>query len=161
MRVMQERGELQGVGSGCSRAVPGELTCLGNKMNGVSGKGEWIGGRFGIAEVLSTMSLLFLDCILWGTFREGDLGLDVYTDLNFSKFLPLFSLGLDLCYSKCGLQTSSTGINLEPLRNAESGSSLMAQQVKDPMLSLQPLRSLLYCGFDHWPRDFHMLQVQP
>ena len=33
----------------------------------------------------------------------------------------------------------------------------MAQWVKDPVLSLQWLGSLLWCRFDPWPRNFHVL----
>ena len=33
----------------------------------------------------------------------------------------------------------------------------MAQQVKDPALSLQGLELLLWYSFDPWPRNFHML----
>ena len=40
-------------------------------------------------------------------------------------------------------------------------SSLMAHQAKDPVLSLQWLGSLLWCGFHPWPRNFHMLRVWP
>ena len=42
-------------------------------------------------------------------------------------------------------------------------SFLVAQQVKDPVLSLQQLglQSLLWCGLSPWPRNFHVLQVQP
>ena len=36
----------------------------------------------------------------------------------------------------------------------------MAQQVKDPALSLQWLRSLLWHRFNPWPRNFHMPQVR-
>ena len=32
----------------------------------------------------------------------------------------------------------------------------MAQQVKDPMLSLQWLGSLPRCRFDPWPWNFHL-----
>ena len=32
----------------------------------------------------------------------------------------------------------------------------MAQQVKDPVLSLWQLRLLLWQGFDPWPRNLHM-----
>ena len=35
-------------------------------------------------------------------------------------------------------------------------SSLVAQQVKDPLLSLGWFRSLLWYGFNPWPRNFHM-----
>ena len=40
-------------------------------------------------------------------------------------------------------------------------SSLVVQQVKDLALSLQWLWSLLWHGFDPWPRNFHMPQVWP
>ena len=42
-------------------------------------------------------------------------------------------------------------------------SFLVAQQVKDPVLSLQQLglQSLLWCGLSPWPRNFHVLQVHP
>ena len=40
------------------------------------------------------------------------------------------------------------------------GSSLVAQQVKEPALSLLWLGLLLRCGFDPWPRNFHMQQAQ-
>ena len=33
----------------------------------------------------------------------------------------------------------------------------MVQWIKDPALSLQWLRSLLWCRFDPWPGNFHML----
>ena len=35
----------------------------------------------------------------------------------------------------------------------------MMQWVKDPVLSLQWLRFLLWCRFDPWSRNFHMLLV--
>ena len=35
----------------------------------------------------------------------------------------------------------------------------MAQWVKDPVLSLKWLGALRWCGFDPWPRNFHMLRV--
>ena len=37
----------------------------------------------------------------------------------------------------------------------------MVQWVKDLALSLQQLRSLLWRGFDPWPWNSHMPQVQP
>lgn len=39
--------------------------------------------------------------------------------------------------------------------------SLVAQQVKDPVLSLQWPGSLLCCRLNSWPGNFHVLQVQP
>ena len=35
------------------------------------------------------------------------------------------------------------------------------QQVKDPAVSLQQLRLLLWRGFHPWPGNFHMPQAQP
>lgn len=35
----------------------------------------------------------------------------------------------------------------------------MMQQVKDPALSLQQLRSLLWRGYNLWSRNFHVLRV--
>ena len=37
------------------------------------------------------------------------------------------------------------------------GGSLVAQQVKDPALSLQWLQFLLWRGFDPWPGNFSLL----
>ena len=37
----------------------------------------------------------------------------------------------------------------------------MVQWVQDPELSLLRLGSLLWCGFDPWPGNALMLQVQP
>ena len=37
----------------------------------------------------------------------------------------------------------------------------MAQQVKDPASSLLGIESLLWRGFDPWPRNLHMLQMWP
>ena len=41
------------------------------------------------------------------------------------------------------------------------GSSLVAQQVKGSVLSMQWLRSLLWWGFDPWPRNFHVPRAWP
>ena len=40
-------------------------------------------------------------------------------------------------------------------------SSLVAQQINDPVLALQWLRSLLWHGFHPWPMNFHMPWVSP
>ena len=37
----------------------------------------------------------------------------------------------------------------------------MVQCVKNLALSLQWLGLLLWCGFDPWPKNFHMPQAQP
>ena len=38
---------------------------------------------------------------------------------------------------------------------------MVAQRVKDPVLSLQQLGLLLWHGFDPWPQNFHMLWAWP
>ena len=43
----------------------------------------------------------------------------------------------------------------------ETQQRLVEQGVKDPVLSLQWLRLLLWHGFDPWPRNFYMPQVWP
>ena len=48
-----------------------------------------------------------------------------------------------------------------PTLNESSGSSLVAQWVKDLALSPLWLRSLLWCGFDPSPRNVCMPQLQP
>jgi len=40
-------------------------------------------------------------------------------------------------------------------------SSLVAQSIKDPVLSLKCLGSLLWHKFYPWPRNFHVLWRQP
>ena len=47
------------------------------------------------------------------------------------------------------------------LKSVKCGSSFVAQQVKNPALSLQPLRSLLWFWFSPWPRNFHMPWARP
>ena len=47
------------------------------------------------------------------------------------------------------------------LGNRASRVSAVVQGVKVPALSLQRLGSLPWCGFDPWPRNFHMLWAQP
>ena len=41
-------------------------------------------------------------------------------------------------------------------KNKQNGSPLVAQWVKDPESSLLGLRSLLWCGFNSWLRNFYM-----
>ena len=43
----------------------------------------------------------------------------------------------------------------------EDSCSLVAQQVKDLVLSLQHLGLLLWCVFDLWPRNIHRPWAQP
>ena len=45
--------------------------------------------------------------------------------------------------------------------SCENRSSLVAQWVKDLVLSLQQLGLLLWHRFDPWPRNFCMLWAQP
>ena len=40
------------------------------------------------------------------------------------------------------------------------GTSLVVQHFKDPLLSLQWLRLLLWHRFNPWPRNFHLPQEQ-
>ena len=40
-------------------------------------------------------------------------------------------------------------------------SSLVMQRVKDPALSLQWLRLLVWGEFSPWPENFYMPQIQP
>ena len=42
-------------------------------------------------------------------------------------------------------------------REVKDWSSCVAHWVKDSVLSLQWLRSLLWCGFDPWPGNVHVL----
>ena len=37
----------------------------------------------------------------------------------------------------------------------------MEQRIKDPVLSLQQLRSLLWQGFGPWPQNFHVPPMWP
>ena len=37
----------------------------------------------------------------------------------------------------------------------------MVQQIEDPALSLQWLRSLLWCGFSPWTGNFNILWARP
>ena len=46
-------------------------------------------------------------------------------------------------------------------RKLNFGGSLVAQWVKGLALSLQRLWSLLWQGFDPWPRNFHILWTGP
>ena len=46
--------------------------------------------------------------------------------------------------------------------NVQIRSSMVVQWVEDPALSLQQLGSLLWLGFNSWPRgNFHMPQTRP
>ena len=52
-------------------------------------------------------------------------------------------------------------ISKEEFKTITIWHSLVVQQVKDPMLSLQQLGLLLWHGFNPWPWNFHVLQAQP
>ena len=47
------------------------------------------------------------------------------------------------------------------LKNMKHWSSLVAHQVKDPVLSLLWLWLQLWCGFNPWPRNFYMPWAWP
>ena len=49
------------------------------------------------------------------------------------------------------------GKNGKTKKKESFGSSLVAQRVKDPVLSLPWLRSPLWCGFDPWAENCHVL----
>ena len=56
----------------------------------------------------------------------------------------------------------SSGLNwTEFVRSKEFRSSLVAQQVKDPALSLLWLWLLPWCRFNPWPGNFFMPQMWP
>ena len=72
-----------------------------------------------------------------------------------------------LVLRKC-CQPQFKTLNLESLSalspvylKATVQSSLVVQRVKDPALSLQWLRSLLWPRFSPWPGNFHMQRVRP
>ena len=48
--------------------------------------------------------------------------------------------------------------NIESLKIRDC-SSFVAHEIKDLALSLQWLRSMLWCRFDSWPVNFHMLPM--
>ena len=50
---------------------------------------------------------------------------------------------------------------VDKTKTAGPGSSLVAQWVKYPVLSLPWLGSLLWCRFDSWLGNFRMLRAQP
>ena len=86
-------------------------------------------------------------CYHWAKTRTPQLILI----LNFyvPSVLSYLVLAINLKYGRSGI--------ISPLYKKRSyGSSLVVQQIKDPALSLQQLRSLLWWGLDLWLRDFHM-----
>ena len=64
-------------------------------------------------------------------------------------------------YNSQDMETSQVPSTDDPFKNMWNRSSLVAQWVKDPALSLQWLWLLLWHGFDPWPRNFHMPWAQP
>ena len=68
---------------------------------------------------------------------------------------PIWPLAWNSQCCRCGCKKEKMG------GGTNSGSSLVAQWVKDPMLSLQWLRLLLWRRLDPWPRNFCMPQAQP
>ena len=102
---------------------------------GLGVAGEWA-GEVKVKEVISSVAGL----------RAIVLGIRIYL-ISFFSFL--------LC---ANTWHSSSGENSE---ENLSRSSLVVQQVKDQVLSLQRLWSLPWRGFDPWPGNFHMLQAWP
>ena len=56
---------------------------------------------------------------------------------------------------------SPQGLARSLYKNSRGRRSLVAQWVKDPALSLLRLKSLLWCRFDPWSRNFHLPRMQP
>ena len=62
-----------------------------------------------------------------------------------------------LCFGNmCMLFENFESISNKCIKNKRSCSSLVMHQVKDLALSLQRLRSLLWCRFDHLPGNLHI-----
>ena len=62
---------------------------------------------------------------------------------------------------RVGFETSIWEVTFLDINDFGTGGSLVAQQIKDLVLSLLWLRSLLWHRFDPWPRKFCMLWVWP
>ena len=77
-----------------------------------------------------------------------------------------FNLG-HVTWSSCGHLAAqgnllgAFGMVLLPLKRRLTQNSVVAQWVKDLVLSLQWLGLLLWLGFSLWPRHFHMAPMQP
>lgn len=89
----------------------------------------------------------------------------IFHCMDVPQFLyPFTSMILnwnDLLVVKNGKHYTETHIFSFSLKMGQFGGSLAAQKVKDPVWSLQWLGFLLWCRFKAWPRNFHMLCVQP
>ena len=67
-------------------------------------------------------------------------------------------------FSSCRIKTpciKAIATKVKCLKMHLPGSFLVAQPAKDPALSWQWLRSLLWCRFDPWPGNIHKPQAQP
>ena len=69
--------------------------------------------------------------------------------------------GLECQYKEFGLYPEDPGEILDGFKQTRVRSSLVAWWVKDLVLSLLWLGSLLWRRFSPWPRTFCMLQAQP
>ena len=75
---------------------------------------------------------------------------------NFAKCFHIYVFSLSGLIKTEDKRSSS---RLSHLPMWQGGSSLVAQWVKEPALSLRLLRSLLGHRFNPWPGDFHMSRV--
>ena len=72
-----------------------------------------------------------------------------------SRVLDLIANRYEHVYGTCiKKKLDKTALKMRPQ------SSLMAQRVRDPVLSVQGLQLLLWHGFDPQPGNFHIPQMQ-
>ena len=103
----------------------------------------------------------FLGMLFW---KKYTMSLKIFT-LNWPSLLTFHGpkkvmwLSLNKWRSpyKLGSEWSNT---MDVTQKSKTQEFLLVQQVKHVALSLLWLWSLLGCGFDLWPRNFHMLWVQ-
>ena len=80
--------------------------------------------------------------------------------INYETTICHSSLNFPLIFTG-RMSTKPLCLNLPRVssESAISRNSLVGQQVKDPLYSLQWIRSLPWCGFDLWPENFCMLPI--
>ena len=102
--------------------------------------------------------LLNLLALLFSLLKPGAVRTQGIASLRKGTHQPVLKL---LCYRMPRLTWGALNRNKQDLGMSsiffKKRSSLMAQQVKDPVLSLLWLRSLLWSRFDPWLGNFCML----
>ena len=115
------------------------------------------------SRALEPKSLGSAHCYLRLTFPSerisgGSTPLDLRDDLVPSSRITLSKQKIEIHIRKnlkSGEMNSNAVLQLtQCIKNIFSGTFLVAQWVKDPVLSLQRLGSLLWHRFDSWPGDF-------